>query len=156
MCFKHIGTDIFVWLLAYLLFFCGGRVGGWGGAAIRHLLFIPVYHNRPTQICNVIHSLQASKPAPSPSHRIPVNLSEGAQHRLHMELDLQSLFGLLCTVVVLIGGDPTIPPHPYLGLYTRVLLVSQKRRHLFVTPWGTDFSNERSTYRCVSCLSCTD
>ncbi len=66
MCFKHIYTDIFVWLLAYLLFFCGGGGGG-GGAAIRHLLFIPVYHNRPTQICNVIHSLQASKPAPSPS-----------------------------------------------------------------------------------------
>jgi hypothetical protein len=28
-----------------------------------------------------------------------------------MELDLQSLFGLLCTAV-LIGGDPATPPRP--------------------------------------------
>jgi hypothetical protein len=35
-----------------------------------------------------------------------------------MELDLQSLFGLMCTAV-LIGGDPatsSIPPPPTLGL----------------------------------------
>ncbi len=51
-----------------------------------------------------------------------------------MELDLQSLFGLLCTAV-LIGWDPATPPFPpHLGSYTRALLVSQKRPHLFVTP----------------------
>ncbi len=54
--------------------------------------------------------------------------------RLNMELDLQSLFRLLCTV--LIGWDPTTPPPPppHLGSYTRALLVSIDRGHLFVTP----------------------
>ncbi len=51
-----------------------------------------------------------------------------------MELDLQSIFGLLCTAV-LIGRDPaTLPLLPHLGSYIRALLVSQDRRHLFVTP----------------------
>jgi hypothetical protein len=31
------------------------------------------------------------------------------------------------------------PPHPHLGSYTRALLVSQDRRHLFVTPWFSPF-----------------
>ncbi len=59
-----------------------------------------------------------------------------ANLRLNMELDLQNLFGLLCTAV-LIGWDSAtspLPPHP--GSYTRALLVSQDRRHLFVTPWS--------------------
>ncbi len=56
-------------------------------------------------------------------------------YRLNMELDLQSLFRLLCTAL-LIGWDPATPPPlpPHLGSYTRALLVSQDRRHLFVTP----------------------
>ncbi len=55
-------------------------------------------------------------------------------HRLNMELDLQSLFGLLCTAV-LIDWDPATPPFPsHLGSYTRAPLVSKDRRHLFVTP----------------------
>ncbi len=55
----------------------------------------------------------------------------GTQHSLNMEIDLQSLFGLhvhSCT--------PQLP-HPLLPhvvSYTRALLVSQDRRHLFVTP----------------------
>ncbi len=52
------------------------------------------------------------------------------RHRLNMGFDLQSLFGLLCTAV-LIGWDHATPPS-----YTRALLVSQDRRHLFVTPWS--------------------
>ncbi len=58
-----------------------------------------------------------------------------------MELDLQSLFGLLCTAVP-IGGNLATPPLPpamqglHLGSYTRALLVSQDRRHLYVTPWS--------------------
>ncbi len=53
-----------------------------------------------------------------------------------MELDLQSLLGLLCTAA-LIGWDPaTTPLLPAFGLKTaKALLVSQDRRHLFVTPW---------------------
>ncbi len=42
-------------------------------------------------------------------------------HRLNMEVDLQSLFGLHITWCA--------------QLYTRALLVSKERRHLFVTPW---------------------
>jgi hypothetical protein len=56
-----------------------------------------------------------------------------------MELDLQSLFlfWLLCTAVInnhWLG--PVTPPPPAFGLmrYTRALLVSQDRRHLFLTP----------------------
>jgi hypothetical protein len=49
-----------------------------------------------------------------------------------MELDLQSLFGLLCTAV-LIGLDPATAPSPPPS-FGRYLLVSQDRRHLFVTP----------------------
>jgi hypothetical protein len=48
-----------------------------------------------------------------------------------MEFDLQNLFGLLCTLAM----TPQLPPPPQFGSYTRALLVSQDRRHLFVTPW---------------------
>jgi hypothetical protein len=57
-------------------------------------------------------------------------------YRLNMELDLQSLFGLLVHIV-LITRDPAAPsppPPPHMGSYTRALLASQDRRHLFVTP----------------------
>ncbi len=53
--------------------------------------------------------------------------------RLNVVLDLQSLFRLLCTAV-LISWDLATPPIPmHLGSYTRALLVSQDRWHLFVT-----------------------
>jgi hypothetical protein len=45
-----------------------------------------------------------------------------------MELDLQSLFGLLCTAVF-IGGDPAAPTLPqHLGSYKKALLVIQDGR----------------------------
>jgi hypothetical protein len=50
---------------------------------------------------------------------------------LNMELDVQRLFGLLCTADS--AASPT-PPPPNLGSYTRALLVSQDRQHLLVTP----------------------
>ncbi len=43
----------------------------------------------------------------------------------------EKLFGLLCTAHWL---RPRNPPPPHLGSYKRALLVSQDRRHLFVTP----------------------
>jgi hypothetical protein len=55
-------------------------------------------------------------------------------HRLNMELDLQSLFGLhvhSCTHWLKPRNSP-LPPH--FGSFTRALLVSQDRRHIFVTP----------------------
>ncbi len=61
----------------------------------------------------------------------------GPDHRLNMELVLHSLFGL--HVYSCAHGlrprntPPPLPPH--WGSNTRALLVSQDRRHLFVTPW---------------------
>ncbi len=59
---------------------------------------------------------------------VPVIVKRG-KHRLNIELDLQSLFGLY-----LIDWGTATPPLPqHLGLYsTRALLVSQDRRHIFV------------------------
>jgi hypothetical protein len=47
-----------------------------------------------------------------------------------MELDLQSLLGS-CVQLYSLAETPHPPPH--LGSYTRALLVSKDRRHLFVT-----------------------
>jgi hypothetical protein len=52
-----------------------------------------------------------------------------------MDLDLQSLFGLhvySCIYWLRNSRDSSLLQH--LGSYTRTLLVSQDRRHLFVTP----------------------
>ncbi len=54
-------------------------------------------------------------------------------HRLNMEFDLQ-LIWILCTAV-LISETPQHPLPSHLDSNTRALLVSQDRRHLFVTPW---------------------
>jgi hypothetical protein len=56
-----------------------------------------------------------------------------------VELDLQSLFGLLCTAV-LMAETQQLPPttrilaHMY--MYTRARSVSQDRQHLFLIPWA--------------------
>ncbi len=55
-------------------------------------------------------------------------------YRLNIELDLHFL-GSMGTAVV-IGWDPATPLPLHLGANTRALLVSQDRRHLFVTPWA--------------------
>jgi hypothetical protein len=56
-----------------------------------------------------------------------------------MESDLQSLFGLhVYSCIHWLRprkSQPPPPNPPHLGSYTRALLVSQDRRHLFVTPW---------------------
>jgi hypothetical protein len=59
-----------------------------------------------------------------------------SEHRLNMKLNLQSLFGLLCTLYSCTHWlrPATNPLPPHLGSYTRALLVSQDRRHLFATP----------------------
>ncbi len=59
---------------------------------------------------------------------------EYGNHRLDMELDLQSLFGLLRTDS-LAEATQLPPPAFRFDSYTRALLVSHDRRHLFVTPW---------------------
>jgi hypothetical protein len=61
----------------------------------------------------------------------------GLQHGLNRELDFQSLFGIhvhSCSHWLRL----LIPPPPHLGSYTRALLVSQGRRHLFVNPWSAE------------------
>ncbi len=53
-------------------------------------------------------------------------------HRLNIELDIQSLFWLLCTAV-LIGRDPANPPPPPIfGLIYEGAIGQQDRRHLSV------------------------
>jgi len=58
-------------------------------------------------------------------------------YRLNMEGDRSpKLFGLhvtWCAQLLLICWDPPIPQH--WDSYTRALLASKDRRHLFVTPW---------------------
>ncbi len=61
---------------------------------------------------------------------------KGVQHRLNMEVDLRSLFGLYVHSSTH-WLRPRNPYPPSFGLiYTRVLLVSQDRWHLFVTSWS--------------------
>jgi hypothetical protein len=44
--------------------------------------------------------------------------SETSKHRLNMESDLQSVFGLLCTLCSLAETPATSPLLPHLGSYT--------------------------------------
>ncbi len=83
-----------------------------------------------------------------------------------MELDVQSLFGLhvdSCTHW-LTPTPPTLLPH--LGSYTKALLVSQDRRHLFLTPWSQQYCPGKEFfavpyritvvymhYACIFCLA---
>ncbi len=64
-----------------------------------------------------------------------------AHQRLNMEVDLQSLFGIhvtWCAQLYSLAEAPQPPPIPPLwDSYTRALLVSKNRRHLFVTPCCT-------------------
>jgi hypothetical protein len=56
------------------------------------------------------------------------------RHRLNMELDLQSLFGLhVYSCTDWLRHLNFLPP-PTLDSYTRALLVSQNSRHLFENP----------------------
>jgi hypothetical protein len=69
----------------------------------------------------------------------------GQSKGLNMELDLQSLVGLhVHSCTVLMAETPQLPPPSVSGLiqYTRALLVSQDRRHLFVTPWGKEWGTK--------------
>ncbi len=74
------------------------------------------------------------------SKHVPVQvrtvLSQKANPNLQFSctVDLQSLFGLHVHSCTHWLRPRNPPPAPHLGLYTRALLVSQDRRHLFVTP----------------------
>ncbi len=63
----------------------------------------------------------------------------GSPHRLNMEVDLQSLFGLhgsWCAQLYSFAETPQLPPSPCIWTrITRALLVRKDRRHIFVTPW---------------------
>jgi hypothetical protein len=86
-----------------------------------------------------------------------LNLSKRGEvlyHRLNMELDLQSLFGLhVYTVQLYSLSETPHPPPPYFGTYTRALLVIQDRRHLFVTPCVLLIKRSvHLNYYCTCCL----
>jgi hypothetical protein len=51
-----------------------------------------------------------------------------------MVLDLQSLFRLLCTAVSVFADTPQLPPSHAFGFIYEDAMVSQDKRHLFVTP----------------------
>ncbi len=73
-----------------------------------------------------------------------------SMHRLNLEVDLQSLFGLhvtWCAQLHSLTDTPQLPLPPALGLqdlYT--ILVSRDRRHLFVTPSVTCFPFSENTW----------
>jgi hypothetical protein len=55
-----------------------------------------------------------------------------------MELDLQSLFGLLCTAVLILAETPQLPPlppPPPFGLIYEGAIGLPHRRHLYVSLW---------------------
>jgi hypothetical protein len=73
--------------------------------------------------------------------------SQAPAYRLNFKLDLQSLFGLLCVQLYSLAEAPQpnhspSPNPPHLGFYTMALLVSQDRRHLFVTPCSSQSVSE--------------
>ncbi len=63
-----------------------------------------------------------------------VRMSVNLNHRLNMELDHQSLFGLHVHSCTHWLRPRTPPPRIWAHTRTRALLVSQERRHLFVNP----------------------
>ncbi len=76
-------------------------------------------------------------------------------HRLNMEIDLQSIFGLhvtWCAQLFSLAETPQLPPSPCIWTrITRALLVSKDWRHLFVTPWQ-DLSDKIATRDVVRVL----
>ncbi len=105
------------------------------------------FSNRPYALRDdtkiMTHTLQwiISLPPPFSNLLRYLKITVPPTYRLNIEIDLQSLHGLLCTAL-LIGWDPATPPFPppQLGSYTRALLVSQDRRHLFFNPCSNVFA----------------
>ncbi len=65
-------------------------------------------------------------------------------HRLIIELELQSLFGLLCAAV-LVGWDPaTLPLLLHFGSYTTALLVSQDTLQIKIPKFRDKYSQKRN------------
>ncbi len=75
--------------------------------------------------------------------------SMSCPHRLNMELDIQSLFGLHVHSSTN-WLRPRKPPPPHLGSYTMALLVNQERRHLFVSP-GCPITVSQSLCCLITC-----
>jgi len=76
----------------------------------------------------VYQNVQASKQYSKHNH---------VDHRLNMEVDLQSLFGLdvtWCAQLYSLAETPQPPIPPHWDSNTRALLVRKDRRHICVTP----------------------
>ncbi len=114
----------------------GSRLPGGGeGGSSRKLVWIR--RNQSLTQLHITPTLSCTPPTHTPLWpSVLCPLTQQAELLHFMELDLQSLFGLnvhSCTHW-LRPRTPLPPPFPHLGSYTRALLVSQDRRHLFVTP----------------------
>jgi hypothetical protein len=100
-------------------------------------------HPPPTFLLLGKNFLSSSSLSPVVFPKISDRGLESATHRFNIELDLQSLFGLRVTwfeQLYLFAEPETPQPHPSPRIWNhirgaRALLVSQDRRHLFVTPW---------------------
>ncbi len=126
--------------LPFLLLNMAGGVGGGGGNVVtstivnripnRQFLRSVIY----MRLSNIRFWFKIQLPSNMTYLADPKTLLYGVHHRLNMELDLKSLFGLhvlSCTHWLRPRNSPLYTPH--LGSYTRDL-VSQDGRHLFVTP----------------------
>ncbi len=107
-----------------------------GGNIRRHAIFSaePIVLTHFGQTLSVLlRSYLVNTPQVSPRWRIFLSFEHIWQkHRLNLELDLQSLFGLHLHSCIH-WPRPHTPPPPHLGSYRRALLFSQDRQHLFVT-----------------------
>jgi hypothetical protein len=74
-------------------------------------------------------------------------------HSLNMELDLQSLFGLLCTAVTHwvrpCNSTPPPSPHIWAHIYGAICQPRYCRLHLFVTPWSWPLEIYRPLVHCT-------
>jgi hypothetical protein len=130
-----------------------GKAGGQGSApesiewCIEHQAVSPAYdlvpHPLRPYLSRQVSSTGDTQEGEEPNHATVRKLGPKSfnilSHRLNMKVDLQSLFGHHVTwcahcTAVLIVWDPATPPSPRIWTrITRALLVSQDRRHLFVT-----------------------
>ncbi len=111
----------------------GWRVRGGGGRRVRPLSRVPSSSRSRGLLQTRIYSPATKRTFTTFVWRCHTHC---CAHKLNMELDLLSLFGLLCTAYSAETPQLPPPPPPAFGLkYEGAILVSQDIRHLFETSW---------------------